>query len=141
VRGVSHSEFIRGKADGKFYFLETAARVGGANLADMVDAASGINLWREWAKVELAGENGSYTPPQQKQDCAGILVSLANEEHPDTSRFNDPEVVWRMSKAHHIGLIVKSSSPERVEQLLAEYIRRIEREHLAVVAAPERPVH
>ena len=41
VRGVSHSEFIRGKADGKFYFLETAARVGGAHLADMVEAASG----------------------------------------------------------------------------------------------------
>jgi biotin carboxylase len=141
VRGVSHSEFIRGKADGKFYFLETAARVGGANLADMLDAASGINLWREWAKVELAGEKGSYTPPQSRRDSAGILVSLANEERPDTSRFSDPEVVWRMSKAHHIGLIVKSPSPARVEELLAEYIRRIEQEHMASAPAPERPAH
>jgi biotin carboxylase len=141
LRGVSHSEFIRSKTDGKFYFLETAARVGGANLADMVDAASGINLWREWAKVELAGEKGSYSPPQARRDSAGILVSLANEENPDTSRFSDSEVVWRMSKAHHIGLIVKSPSAERIEELLAEYIRRVEREHLAVAPAPDRPMH
>src|SRR4051812_16966455 len=141
VRGVSHSEFIRGKTDGKFYFLETAARVGGAHLADMVEAASGVNLWREWAKVELAGEKGRYASPSTRSDCAGILVSLANEESPDTSRFSDPEVVWRMNKAHHIGLIVRSSSAERVEELLAEYTRRIEQDVMATAPAPERPVH
>jgi biotin carboxylase len=32
--GVTHSEFIRSAADGRFYFLETAARVGGAYIAD-----------------------------------------------------------------------------------------------------------
>jgi biotin carboxylase len=141
VRGVSHSEFIKAKQDGKFYFLETAARVGGAHLADMVEAASSVNLWREWAKVELAGEKGRYAPPQTRADCAGILVSLANEENPDTSRFSDPEVVWRMNKAHHIGLIVKSASAERVEELLADYIRKIEQEHMAVAPAAERATH
>ncbi len=30
VRGVSHAEFIRARNDGQFYFLECAARVGGA---------------------------------------------------------------------------------------------------------------
>ena len=30
VRGVSHAEFIRAHEDGEFYFLESAARVGGA---------------------------------------------------------------------------------------------------------------
>ena len=39
LRGVSHTEFIKSKADGKFYFLETSARVGGANLAELVEAA------------------------------------------------------------------------------------------------------
>ena len=29
-RGATHAEYIKGDADGKFYFLETAARVGGA---------------------------------------------------------------------------------------------------------------
>lgn len=33
---ASHSEFIKCNEDGKYYFLETASRVGGANLAEMV---------------------------------------------------------------------------------------------------------
>ena len=53
VRGVAHTEFIKSHNDGQFYFLETAARVGGANIAEMVEAATGINLWSEWAKIEL----------------------------------------------------------------------------------------
>ena len=96
VRGVSHSEFIRSAENGKFYFLETAARVGGANLADMIQAATGINLWREWAKVEIAGGKKPYSPPEPKTDNAGILVSLSKYQHPDTSEFKDPEIVWRM---------------------------------------------
>nr|MDQ3747050.1 ATP-grasp domain-containing protein [Acidobacteriota bacterium] len=55
ARGVTHTEFIKG-GDGRFYFLETAARVGGANIAETVEAATGINLWREWARIEVAGE-------------------------------------------------------------------------------------
>src|ERR1017187_4399072 len=55
LRGVSHTEYIIGRDDGHVYFLETSARVGGAHIADLVEAATGINLWAEWAKVELAG--------------------------------------------------------------------------------------
>ena len=61
-RGVSHTEFIRAH-DGEIYFLETSARVGGAYIVDVVEAATGINLWREWAKIEIAGEHGIYAPP------------------------------------------------------------------------------
>ena len=63
MRGVSHTEFIRSH-DGELYFLETSARVGGAYIVDVVEAATGINLWREWAKIEIAGEHGAYTPPR-----------------------------------------------------------------------------
>jgi biotin carboxylase len=141
VRGVSHSEFIRGKEDGKFYFLETSARVGGANLAEMIEAATAVNMWREWAKVEIAGENGKYTAPKAKTDTAGILVSLAKQEWPDTSSFNDPEIAWRMKKAHHVGLIVKSKDPARVEHLLADYTQRIERDFTAAGPVLDRPGH
>lgn len=141
VRGVSHTEFIRGKEDGKFYFLETSARVGGANLAEMIEAATGINMWREWAKIEIAGENGKYSPPNSNNDTAGILVSLARQEWPDTSSFSDPEIAWRMKKQHHVGLIVKSPDPRRVEDLLAEYTQRIERDFMTSAPAPEKPVH
>ncbi|HEX6718899.1 MAG TPA: ATP-grasp domain-containing protein, partial [Pyrinomonadaceae bacterium] len=52
-RGATHAEFIKSEADGEFYFLEIAARVGGAYIADVLEAASGVNLWREWARLEI----------------------------------------------------------------------------------------
>ncbi len=140
VRGASHSEFIRGKEDGRFYFLETSARVGGAHLADMVDAATGINLWAEWAKIEIAGEGGTYDLPPARDEYAGILVSLAKQEHPDTSAYADPEIVWRLAKKFHVGLIVRSPSPTRVEELLASYLERIRADFHAYAPPQERPV-
>ena len=114
LRGVSHTEYIIGRDDGRVYFLETSARVGGAHIAELVEAATGLNLWAEWAKVELAGGKAPYDPPQPRRDYAGLLVSLARQEHPDTSQFNDPEIVWRMDKPHHIGLIVRSPGSTRI---------------------------
>ena len=52
-RGAAHAEFIKSEADGDFYFLECAARVGGAYIADVLEAASGLNL------VARVGEDGS----------------------------------------------------------------------------------
>ena len=62
VRGVSHTEYIRAR-DGRLVFLETSARVGGAHIAELVEAATGFNLWAEWAKIEIAGGKAPYTPP------------------------------------------------------------------------------
>jgi hypothetical protein len=124
VNGVSHTEYIQGE-DGKLYFLETSARVGGAHIADLIEAATGINLWAEWAKVEIAGGEDDYEPPTERQDYAALLVSLAKQEYPDTSSYNDPEIVWRMNKRHHVGLIVRSPRIERVSELLGQYVDRV----------------
>jgi len=125
LRGVSHTEFIKAHEDGRIYFLETSARVGGAHIADLVEAAAGINLWAEWAKIEIAGGKAPYRVPELRNDYAGLLVSLSRQEHPDTSGYNDPEIVWRMNKEHHVGLIVKSPSAERVKELLQNYTDRV----------------
>lgn len=140
VSGVSHSEFIEA-SDGKLYFLETSARVGGANIAELVEAATGVNLWREWARVEIAGEDGSYSQPQSKGDAAGLLISLAREERPSTADFVDPEIVWRMNKPWHIGLIIRSEQYERVEELLQNYSERVRQSHTAFQPPPSRPAH
>src|SRR5438270_936686 len=103
VRGVAHAEFIRAEADGQFYFLECAARVGGAYINEMVEAATGINLWREWARIEVAGGDGSYQLPPVRGEYAGVILSLARQEEPDTSGYSDPEVVLRIKKRHHAG--------------------------------------
>ena len=136
-RGVSHTEFIKGRTDGQFYFLETSARVGGANIAELIEAATGLNLWAEWAKLEVGKD---YELPTPREDYAGLLVSLARQECPDLSAYDDPEIVWRMSKAAHAGLIVKSSSLERVEQLLDTYTARFGHDFLATLPAPEKAV-
>jgi biotin carboxylase len=42
--GAAHSEYIKCRETGRFFFLETSSRVGGAHIAEMVAAASNINL-------------------------------------------------------------------------------------------------
>lgn len=138
---ASHTEFIKNRETGEFYFLETASRVGGAHLAEMVDASSGINLWYEWAKLEAAVASGQkYKLPKVRNDYAGIIVSLTRQEWPDTSQFNDPEIVWRMTDMpNHIGLIVQSKKRERVLELLDDYAARVQRDYHASAPAPTRP--
>jgi biotin carboxylase len=136
--GVSHSEFIL--ADGGVTFLETSARVGGAYIVDVIEAATGVNLWREWARIELAGPDGDYEPPTVGTASAGIALCLARQERPDTSGYDDPEIVRRIAKSHHAGLIVRSDDAARVESLLAGYAERFTRDFLATMPAPARPV-
>lgn len=131
---ASHTEFIKNNADGKFYFLETASRVGGAHLAEMVEASSGINLWKEWAKIETAKAlNKPYKLPKPQKDHAGIVVSLSRFEHPDDGSFTDTEIVWRLDKKYHIGLIVQDKKQDRVLELLDDYAKRIGSEFHAEV--------
>jgi biotin carboxylase len=139
LRGVSHAEFIRAHADGQFYFLECAARVGGAYINEMVEAATGINLWREWARIEIAGGDGSYQLPAVREDYAGVILSLARQENPDTSGYNDPEVFLPIKKHHHAGLVLKSSDPQRIPALLENYAQRFAAEFMAVEPPKDKP--
>lgn len=138
-RGVTHAEYIK-DADGKLYFLETAARVGGANLAEMIEAASGLNLWREWARVEVANaRKQEYELPPIKQSYAGITVCLARQEWPDMSAYDDPEIVWKLVKEHHAGLIVQSDHSVRVRELLDGYGERFAQDFMAFMPQLDKP--
>ncbi|HAF22573.1 MAG TPA: ATPase [Blastocatellia bacterium] len=164
-RGATHAEFIKSDADGRFYFLEIAARVGGAYIADVLEAASGLNLWREWARIEVgqkpdrrggpssgrqeqlagAGEKldreeglGGNRLKPLRNDYGGIVLSLAKQEVPDTSAYDDPEIVYRVKKHHHVGLIVRSRKLERVEQLLNDYSRRFMNDFSAILPPLEK---
>ncbi len=142
VRGVTHTEFIRGRDDGKMYFLETAARVGGAHIVDLVEASTGINLWREWARIEIRQGEEPYVLPERRYDYGGLVISLAKQEKPDTSAYDDPEVAWRMTdEPHHMGLVVVSPSYERVEELIDQYEPRIMRDFMAVLPPSDVPTH
>jgi biotin carboxylase len=151
--GAAHAEFIKSDADGRFYFLEIAARVGGAYIADVLEAASGLNLWREWARMEVA--SGRRTQQEKaagakasaesrikvkalRNEYAGIVLSLSKQEEPDTSSYDDPEIVYRVKKRHHAGLIVRSKKLERVEELLTQYATRFADDFVAVVPPLEK---
>src|SRR5215471_2107205 len=134
--GATHAEFIKSEADGDFYFLEIAARVGGAYIADVLEAASGINLWREWAKLEIADSRPRLKP---RKEHGGIILSLARQEYPDTAAYDDKEIVYRVKKKHHAGLIVRAKTHERVTELLNAYGQRFENDFIAVLPPLERP--
>ncbi len=136
--GATHAEFIKSETNGDFYFLEIAARVGGAYIADVLEAASGINLWREWAKLEVAGP-GAKPKLKPRKENAGIVLSLARQEFPDTSEYVDSEIAYRVKKKNHAGLIVRSKSHERVSELLNSYALRFENDFIAVLPPLERP--
>ncbi len=136
--GAAHAEFIKSTADGEFYFLEVAARVGGAYIADVLEAASGVNLWREWARLELADKPASRKLSPPRREYAGIVLSLAKQECPDTSSYDEPEIVYRVKKKHHAGLIVRSKKLERVQELLGQYATRFAEDFEAVLPPLER---
>jgi biotin carboxylase len=138
-RGAAHAEFIRSSEDGEFYFLEVAARVGGAFIAETLEAATGVNLWRAWARVEVARARGERVGELKTERAySGIALSLARQERPDTSAYDDPEIVRRVDKPNHVGLIVRSERHERVCELLELYARRFAEDFSAYAPPPER---
>ncbi|MGA9638806.1 ATP-grasp domain-containing protein [Flavobacterium sp.] len=124
--GAAHTEFIKCEATGQIYFLETSSRVGGAHLAEMVEAASGINLWKEWASIEDAlVKNKKYNLPSVKENYAGIVLTLSHLAYPDLSSFSDPEVCFRVPLEYHAGLIVKSKNYDKILALIDDYTCRL----------------
>jgi biotin carboxylase len=139
VRGVTHAEFLKADGDGRFYFIEVAARVGGAYISDLIEAATGINLWREWARLEVGAGKEPYQLPAHRREYAAVILSLARQEYPDTSGFTDAEIVQRISKYHHAGLILRSPDSARIQELIGEYARRFQQDFLATQPVPEKP--
>ncbi len=136
--GANHTEFIKCNDDGKIYFLETSSRVGGAHLAEMVEAASGVNLWAEWAKIEDALiKEKDYKLPSINKDFAGIVLTLSKYQHSDLSGFNDQEVCFRVPLDYHAGLIVKGKNHARIRELLDDYADRLVRDFATVAAQEE----
>ena len=67
------------------------------------------------------------------------MLCLAKIEEPDTSMFDAPEIVVRMKKHHHAGLIVCSESAGRVRELLDQYSTEFAQRFLAALPPPDKP--
>lgn len=137
VRGLTHAEFLRSHADGKFYFLEVGARIGGGfpseSTAGVVEAATGVNLWREWAKLEIGDlRRKTYAVPESFDGFAGSVVSVSSRILPDLVSITDPAIVSRIRTDRHSGLIVRAATPDRVRNLLDKYSAQFETEMAAL---------
>ena len=118
--------------------LEVACRVGGAYIANVIEEANGFNLWREWAKLETSTGEHPYKAPKLRKEYAGVCLALAKDEHPDTSHYDAPEIVYRVKKAKHVGLILHAKKKDRLHELMNHYSELITRDFLAVAPAKER---
>lgn len=137
--GVTHAEFIEAE-DGKLYFLEIAARVGGAHIDALVKETRGVDLWEEWAKIELALVSGKdYKVKASKDLNGGLLVCLTRQKLPDLGQYDDPEVSWSHVWDHHLAMVVTSKQSERVDHLLNAYQHRFADDFLAIGVGGDRP--
>jgi hypothetical protein len=135
VRGVTHAEFLRSPGDGDYYFLQIGALVGGAFLDHLVETATGVNLWREWAKIEISDlRQAAYRAPESLEGYAGSVVCPAQGPWPDLDSIAGPSIVNRIRKGRDAGLIVRAASPERVQRLLENYSAQFESGLLAPAA-------
>ena len=94
--------------------------------------ASG-RAWKSPAKM------ATYEPPPRSDRSSGIVLSLARQEEPDLSAYTDPEILVRIRKPHHAGLIVASPDGERIVELLRRYTERFYTDFHAWAPPPERP--
>jgi len=137
-RGVTHGEFLQSKETGEFFLLEVACRVGGAYIANVLENACNFNLWREWAKLEIATRENPYKLPKLRKEFAGVALALANTDEPDTSHYTDDEIVYRIKKPRHVGFIVHSPKSKRVDEMLASLTERISQDFLEIAPVKER---
>ncbi len=137
-RGVTHAEFLQSDATGEFYLIEVACRVGGAYIANVLEHACNFNLWREWAKLEIATDERPYKLPKLRKEFAGITLALANSDEPDTSHYTDEEIVYKVNKSRHVGFIFQSKMEGRIDELLTTYTERITNDFLTIAPVKER---
>ncbi len=136
--GASHSEYIVRDGGKEILFLETSARCGGAHLTDMVEAASGISLWTEWANIEHAVLTGKkYHLPLTDEMQAGIIVTLSKYELPEYDAFTDPEIWWKLYKKYHIGFIFQHKTEKKIQELQSKYAKMIQEEYSTTVPLKE----
>jgi len=85
--------------------------------------------------------NADYELPEVQNLYSGIIISLARQQWPDMSPFNDPEIVWQMKEEYHVGLIVQSTNRNRVMELMDKYAEMIRHDYHASAPAQDKPTH
>lgn len=138
--GATHTEFIKGKDDRKWYFLETSSRVGGAHIPDLVEAATHISIWREWARIEDALlKNKEYKIADPEGYYAGLIIALIKDQSPDYHDFESEEAIKFLPIDHHIGIVFRSDDPDVIQKKLDDAAVTIQEEMLSILPPKTKP--
>lgn len=139
LNGVNHVEFLaRGNS---LYFLEIAARVPGSNLDQLTTASTGIDLFRESAKLQYSQVTGQpYRLEKFKYQEAGIVQCLAQQENPDLGSVGHlSELTWTLTKDYHVGVAYSAAKIDRVNSITQQVFSHFADQHLAVLPASDSP--
>ena len=131
--GVTHIEYIRSQEDGKLYFLEASARVGAGMIEEMVEAETGLNLWVEWARLEIAQFQGPYRLPKTHEAYAGVAACMAPYERPDLRGYAIPGVQPLEAKPYHASVLVHGADLKEVESKLERVSERLSHDFMVHV--------
>ncbi len=125
--GVTHIEYIKSQDDGRMYFLEASARVGAGMIEELVEATSGLNLWAEWAKLEVAQHRPPYELPTPEKQYGGLAICMIPWEYVDLTRLgSQPGVQYVQPKPYHLAALVTSDEADEVEAKVLDQARFIE---------------
>jgi len=125
--GAAHIEYIHGPAG--FTFLEASARVGAGMIEEMVVASSGLNLWAEWARMELDPDR--YRLPATRQRYAGVAICMTGQAASDLDRLAGPGVTVSVPKPYHVAMLVQSDAANEIAPRVGEQARKLEETFLA----------
>ncbi len=81
ARGVNHTEFLRSTATGEFYFMETSASVNDRCVSDMMKETHRMNLWVEWARLEVAAMRGERYALPSTRSARKALAASTDVQH------------------------------------------------------------
>ncbi len=119
--GPTHSEFILG-ADGQFYFLETSARVAGGNIEQVLRYATGIKIWQEAAKMELADwRQKDYQLPKLENNAAALIACPLDKSNAGQVEFSAPEVKFQLQQDRYITLVLQAKNQALLQGLIEHY--------------------
>lgn len=126
---ASHTEWIR-DAKGRFLFLETSSRVGGAHIADMVKCASGVDLWAEWAQLELTDLTGEpYVRPADQGGHGAVTIRTIGEEWASLANFDLGVETVAVPKRWHAAAVLKAPHLNAVAQAQEKLYAKLKQQY------------
>lgn len=119
--GISSMEFIKSDQDGQFYFLQSSNRVSGNYIAELVETSTGINLWREWAKLELCIPNETdYIIPKFNRVPAQIIRIPSSNPSQTSMLIQHENIKWRQISHNHVTIAVHATNDLELENTITE---------------------